>query len=62
MMNETKHEGSEFIRLKTFLCVILSGLERVGKAEIDAHAFSHTLVAIARSLHSESRKSENLSF
>ena len=42
-MNEAKYVKSEFIRLKTFLSFILSDLERVNKAEIDAYAFSETL-------------------
>jgi hypothetical protein len=44
-MNEAKYVRSEFIRLKTFFCLILSDLERGDKAEIDAYAFSEMLVA-----------------
>jgi hypothetical protein len=45
-MNETKYVRSEFIRLKTFFCLILSDLERGDKAEIDAYAFSEMLAVI----------------
>jgi hypothetical protein len=44
-MNEAKYVRSEFIRLKTFFCLILSDLERGDKAEIDAYAFSEMLWA-----------------
>jgi hypothetical protein len=47
-MNEAKYVRSEFIRLKTFLCLVLSDLGRVGKGEIDAYAYSEMLALILK--------------